>query len=83
MKPTPPTDPIHLTALPSGAWARLHVCELEAEDRALLCALGLSERCRFRLCSAREPWIVQVRTTRIGLAESVARRLWVVPEPAA
>ena len=82
MKTSTATAPIHLTALPRGAWARLHGCELASEDQALLCALGLSERCRFRLCNAREPWIVQVRTTRIGLAESVARRLLVIPEPA-
>lgn len=75
------SDPIHLTALPCGAWARLHGVDLAADDRALLAALGFSERSRFRLCNAREPWIVQVRTTRIGLAESVARRLLVIPEP--
>lgn len=83
MKAATAALPIHLTALPCGAWARLHGSNLAAEDRALLCALGLSERCRFRLCNAREPWIVQVRTTRIGLAESVAHRLLVIPESAA
>lgn len=72
--------PILLTELAVGAAARLHSLDLCDEDCALLRALGMSPSCQFRLCKVGEPWIVQVRETRIGLASPVASRLYVVPE---
>lgn len=60
--------------------ARFHASDLGAEDAALLEALGMTKSCRFRVCQAGDPWIVQVRETRIGLATSVARRILVIPE---
>jgi Fe2+ transport system protein FeoA len=33
------------------------------------------------VCQAGDPWIVQVRATRIGIADSLARSILVVPEP--
>ncbi len=75
--------PVQLTRLAQGAAARLHGADLLADDLALLEALGMTRRCRFRVCKAGDPWILQVRETRIGLASSVASRLFVVPEPAA
>ena len=41
---------------------------------------GLTDACRLRVCQVGDPWVVQVRATRIGLAESVARAILVVPE---
>jgi Fe2+ transport system protein FeoA len=32
------------------------------------------------VCQTGDPWIVQVRSTRIGIAESVARAILVIPE---
>lgn len=70
-----------LTQLAEGQSARLLDARLASEDCLLLKALGLTDHCRLRLCKCGDPWIVQVRTTRIGLAESVARNLFVLPEP--
>ena len=64
-----------LTELRVGERGRLLDAELSSEDRALLRALGLGRRSAFRLCQAGNPWIVQVRGTRIGLADEVAHRL--------
>ena len=50
------------------------------DDAALLQALGMTESCRFKVCQAGDPWIVQVREARIGLVTSVAQRLLAVPE---
>lgn len=69
-----------LTDLTPGETGRLQGAELLEADRQLLSALGLVDRSRLRLCKAGAPWIVQVRGTRIGLADAVARRLQVVPE---
>ncbi len=69
-----------LTDLQPGDVGRLQAAELAPADRDLLEALGLGGSSRLRLCKAGDPWIVQVRGTRIGLADAVARRLQVVPE---
>ena len=54
--------------------------QLTIDDCALLRALGLTDRCVVRVCKAGEPCIIQVRTTRIGLARSVADGIMVLPE---
>ena len=72
--------PVQLTDLAAGAEARLHAANLGDDDFALLEALGMTRRCRFRVCKVGDPWIVQIRETRIGLAASVARRILVVPD---
>ena len=77
-----PDAAVQLTELAAGEAARLHAADLVTEDVALLEALGMTRSCRFRVCKIGDPWIVQVRETRIGLAESVARRLLVIPEAA-
>lgn len=68
-----------LTELRPGSLAHLHDDNLAGEDWALLSALGLSLRSEVRVCKAGNPWIVQVRSTRIGLADDVARQILVVP----
>ena len=75
-----PSTPVRLTDLAAGDRGRLHAAELADDDREMLNALGLAERCRFRLCQAGSPWIVQVNGTRIGLSEAVACRILVIPE---
>jgi Fe2+ transport system protein FeoA len=78
----PPATPASATLaeLRVGDCARFVATELRAEDRELLSALGLAAGCRLRVCRAGDPWIVQVRTTRIGLADSVARTIRVIPD---
>jgi Fe2+ transport system protein FeoA len=71
---------IDLTRLQVGARARFRGTGLERSDLELLEALGLTEGSRFRVCQTGDPWIVQVRSTRIGIAEAVARRILVLPE---
>ena len=79
-RPLPGLAPVQLTELAAGAEAQLHAAQLGDDDFALLEALGMTPSCRFRVCKAGDPWIVQIRETRIGLAASVARRLLVVPD---
>lgn len=75
----PAEDILALTDLRPGEHGRLHAALLDDADRQLLAALGLVNRSSFRLCKSGDPWIVQVRGTRIGLADDVARRLQVIP----
>lgn len=72
--------PVPLTELMAGERGELQTAELERDDRELLYALGLTEASPFRLCKTGNPWIVQVRSTRIGLSDSVARSLMVLRE---
>lgn len=73
-------EPVSLTRLRVGSRARFHDSQLEPGDLQLLEALGLTGACRLRVCQAGDPWIVQVRATRIGIAEAVARAIFVIPE---
>ncbi len=70
---------VPLTSLALGARGSLRLAELESSDSALLAALGLSLGSRFRVCKRGEPWILQVRSTRIGLAQRIASHLLVEP----
>ena len=76
-----PSQPINaqslrpLTTLVPGERGLAHIDSMRRQDRELLEALGLLDRSPVRLCKAGSPWIVQVRGTRIGLSEDVARRL--------
>lgn len=77
---SPDARPIGLTRLRVGSRARYHGARLDRADLDLLESLGLTGACRLRVCQTGDPWVVQVRATRIGLAESVARAILVVPE---
>ena len=79
----PSREPVPLSALPPGTFARVLSSQLTVDDCSLLRALGLTDHCVVRVCKAGEPCIVQVRTTRIGLARSVADGILVVPESTA
>jgi Fe2+ transport system protein FeoA len=81
MPRTPADLPLPLTSLAAGAHARLIAADLAPGELEYLAALGLCQGCRLRVCRAGDPWIVEVRDTRIGLAESVARQLLVHREP--
>lgn len=77
--PVDPTSPVRLTDLSAGDRGRLHATDLESTDREMLRALGLGEHSHFRVCKAGDPWILQVRSTRVGLSDTVARRILVIP----
>jgi Fe2+ transport system protein FeoA len=77
--PHPPL-PVPLTALDAGATARLHDTRLDDDTRALLRSLGLTDASRLRVCKRGEPFIIQVRATRIGVSRSVAGGIFVIPE---
>lgn len=66
-----------LSDLRPGEAGAVSMSALGEGDRALLQALGLAEAAQVRLCQAGNPCIVQVRATRIGLAETVARQILV------
>jgi Fe2+ transport system protein FeoA len=69
--------PLRLTEVPPGRVARLAGRDLTAGEAQLLAAMGLTEGCRIVVRASGDPTIVEVRTTRIGLARSVAERLLV------
>jgi Fe2+ transport system protein FeoA len=73
-------EPVGLTSLPVGAEARFHGTSLSRADLEILEALGLTGACRLRVCQVGDPWIVQVRSTRIGIAEAVAQEILVIPD---
>lgn len=57
-------------------WVQVDV--LDRSERALLMGLGLAGRSPVSVRQTGDPTIVEVRGTRVGLAESVARRLPVI-----
>ena len=71
-----------LSELHVGDCARIVDAAIDAESRALLEALGLTDNSRLRVCKRGEPCVVQVRATRIGISSRIARRITVIAEPA-
>jgi len=45
----------------------------------LLRAMGMSERCKLRVCRNRRHCIVQINSTRLGIAGAIARNILVSP----
>ena len=74
--------PVPLTTLEAGTSARLHATELDDDTRSLLRSLGLTDASHVRVCQCGDPFIIQVRTTRIGLSSSVAGNIYVVLDSA-
>ena len=74
--------PIPLSGLPPGASARLVEARVDADTRDLLRALGLTDASRLRVCKHGDPFIIQVRETRLGLSRSVAHGILVMPDGA-
>jgi Fe2+ transport system protein FeoA len=70
---------VRLSDLRKGTLARFHEARLDPEAVTLLRALGLTVACQLKLCKVGEPFIVQVRTTRIGFSKAVARGIYVIP----
>ena len=84
-RPATPAPEPHLERLSDqapGRIVRLRRRELSEGEACLLAAMGLSVGCRLVVRAAGDPCIVEVRSTRIGLARAVAERLLVHDEPA-
>jgi Fe2+ transport system protein FeoA len=78
----PPNNPsslkvVPLSSLRDGDRGRVHATDMHCEDCALLNAMGLTDQCEVRVCQAGEPCIVQVRTTRLGIAKSLAGKIMI------
>ena len=71
---------MRLSDLASGQRARLFRRELSEGEACLLAAMGLTEGSYLEVRIAGDPFVVEVRATRIGIARSVAGRLIVVSE---
>jgi Fe2+ transport system protein FeoA len=71
--------PIPLSQLRAGDWATVSTADLRCDECELLSAMGLTEQCKLRVCKIGEPCIVQVNSTRLGLARDLARRILVRP----
>jgi Fe2+ transport system protein FeoA len=79
----PSSKPIRLTDLRAGARVKLYEARVDKDCREWLRALGLTDASDLRLCKHGDPWIIQVRSTRIGLSKSVASRVFVLDGPPA
>lgn len=69
-----------LSEIAAGRSARLDRRDLNEGEACLLAAMGLTLGSRLIVRSSGDPCIVEVRSTRIGLARSVACRLLVRDE---
>ena len=69
---------VPLSTLEAGTEGHLSDTSLDADTRSLLRSLGLTDLSRLRVCKSGEPCIIQVRTTRIGLSNTVANKIYVV-----
>jgi Fe2+ transport system protein FeoA len=74
------STPVRLTDVATGGCVRLHATRLDADTRALLRALGLTDGSPLQVCKRGDPFIIQVRATRIGVSYAVARDIYVTPE---
>lgn len=77
---------VPLSELGAGCAGRLDRRDLSEGEACLLAAMGLTLGSRLVVRSSGDPCIVEVRSTRIGLARSVASRLLVsddtaIPDP--
>lgn len=73
------TQRVRLSELAEGAVATFADADVDPPTRRLLGSLGFTAACQLRLCKTGEPYIVRVRTTRIGLSRDLAGAIYVVP----
>jgi Fe2+ transport system protein FeoA len=72
---------VRLSELDAGHSGRLDAPDVADGERGLLAAMGLTEGSRVVVRQSGDPCIVEVRSTRIGLARRLAHRLRVRREP--
>jgi Fe2+ transport system protein FeoA len=75
----PELKAVPLANLAVGDVARIHRADVEEATGRFLRAIGMTRAAEFRVCRRGEPCIVQVRSTRIGLAQAIADRILVLP----
>lgn len=80
-RPIEPSQLVPLSCLRDGDRGWLHMTNLCCDDCELLNAMGLTELCEIRVCRMGEPCIVQVNSTRLGLAAALARNILVRTGP--
>ncbi len=73
---------VPLTTLSDGMCATVELREMCRDDCELLSAMGLTDRCRLRICRIGEPCIIQVAATRLGLSSKMASKIMVRPDQA-
>lgn len=71
-------SPVRLCLLPAGTEATLHSID-DDQARGLLRSLGVMGTCRLRVCQTGNPYVIQVRSTRIGISMRTAESVCVVP----
>ena len=74
-----PSRPVSLADLAVGDVAHVHQADVEDSTGRFLRAIGLTGASQLRVCRRGEPCIIQVRSTRVGLARAIADRILVVP----
>ena len=77
--PSAVRQPVALCDLRVGDSARFVRIEVDVATAQFLRIVGLTHASELRLCKNGDPCIIQVRSTRIGLSSTVARRVFVVP----
>ena len=75
------TASVPLSTLSRGARATVSQQRGCCADCELLNAMGMTDRCRVRVCRRGNPVIVQIASTRLGLSAAMARHIHVVPDP--
>ena len=71
---------VPLSTLPRGAVATVCHQPDVCSDCELLNAMGMTDRCRVRVCRRGNPLIVQVASTRLGLSSVMAKLIQVLPD---
>jgi len=77
--PLPASDRLPLSVLRPGDRAVVDLGALPPEEARLLEAMGLRSQCEVRVCRSGSPCIIEVAQTRLGLAASVACRIFATP----
>ena len=72
---------VPLCSLNRGSRAVVDHREMACDDCDLLNAMGLTDQCTLKVCRVGEPCIVEVRSTRLGLSSSVAKKIMVTSVP--
>ena len=72
--------PVFLSELRPGMRARLHHTRLDTGTRSLLRSLGLTDDARIHVCLSGDPCVIEVRGTRLGISNAVARCILVVDD---
>lgn len=70
---------VRLSDLPEGALATFDQADVDLPMQRLLGSLGFTAACQVRLCKSGEPFIVRVRSSRIGLSRALAAAIYVIP----